>query len=133
VISRPSPIAHPPSRSLHHSDTVAQIRREFELLGLDRTTQPVLQLPEHRLTFHRLRHGRAIRPTDVTVAAMHATQQLANPSLEVRVAPRAAPATRRAEICHGRVTETATNAVRRCAPARSHLLMDEMEELTERM
>src|SRR6185503_11070369 len=117
---------------LRDANAIAQIRRELELLRVDRTTQPLFELAEDRGALHRFRHRRLIDAPDMAMIALHAAQQLANARLEVRVAARAAPASRRAEVRHRRVAEAAARAVARTGRRRD-LLMHGLQKLAQRM
>src|SRR5689334_18156640 len=77
--------------SFHHPDAIAKVRRQLELLALDRPAQTFLELTQHRRALELLRHRGLIGASDVAMPPLHAAQQLANADLEIRVAARTTP------------------------------------------
>src|SRR5947209_11276286 len=116
--------------SFQHLNSVAQIGRELELLSLDRSTQPLAQLPECRGAFDRFVFRRSVGFAYVLCAPVNASQQLAHGVLEGRVATRTSPPARRPEVGHGGVAEHAAAAVD--ARERS-LLLHRLKEVTQRV
>src|ERR1700681_4962797 len=107
---------------------VADVRSQLELLGLDRSLEPIAKLGRAGHVREFCRKGRHVAAPDMPGIPVHSPQEIAQTDLERLVAVRAAESAGRAEIGKGCLTE---RALRRLAFGSRHLLVKRLEKIVD--